>query len=402
MIDAKVKPMKYTRSLSERTKEYDFRSLDLSSFAGNYNWDELLDPQTILDLSFNSQTKFPTSVAQKFAERLALAKNRGLGINALHEKGYTGQGATVAIIDQPLLTSHIEIHDNLIHYEELGKTTDNAEHFETASQHGISVSSILCGKNIGVAPDAKLTYFAVPPNADTDAYIDAISRVIEYNKTLPDDEKIHTVSISYGFPIDKDEKQEVRLHEVIKQANETDMFVITTSLDKTHNLPFLGADRDISADLDNPNNYKEPVFIQKKNLPSSNNTNSTHTFNSDVSVPPTLLVPQDRVTVASPTGDSNYTYYTDGGMSWATPYLAGVYAIAKNTFPNLTPEKFFSAAYTTCTSREIAGRDCCIINAKNLMKSLEFSNSSAKLNSIQNKQDAIQSINYIKDNKNDR
>ena len=380
MIDTKVKPLEYIKPLSERKSVYDFRNLDVSQ--NNYDWDKLFSIDFIEQLIFDSKTKFPSYVFQKFTKRLDIAKNRGLGINALHKNGYTGSGATVAIIDQPLLTSHTEIKDNIIHYEEVDEYKPWTNE---ASQHGIAVSSILCGKKIGVAPDAKLVYFCVS-ETNTDSYIKAIYDVIEYNEKHPKN-KIHTVSVSYGIPTESEEQEKILL-DAIQQAQNNDIFVITTSLEKTHNLNFIGGDRNINNNLDNPKEYKEPIFIQKRNL-SLNNKN--------IDAKKTLLVPQDRITVASPTGNEDYVYYTDGGMSWAVPYIAGVYAIVKNSFPKITPEKFFDTAIKTGFEKEIYGRKCSIINSENLIKTLEFENASDK---IQNKQNSNNNIKL--DNTNDR
>ena len=73
-------------------------------------------------------------------------KAPGLNIADLHTMGITGKGITVAIIDQPLNTEHIEIRDNIIHYESAGYP----EHKE-AQFHGTAVSSLLAGKTCGVA-----------------------------------------------------------------------------------------------------------------------------------------------------------------------------------------------------------------------------------------------------------
>lgn len=380
MIDTKIQPLNYVKPLSERSSAYDFRSLDISQ--NNYDWDKLLSSEFLEQFLFNSKTKFPSSIASKFTERLEVAKNRGLGINALHKKGYTGKGATVAIIDQPLLTTHNEIKDKLIHYEEVD---EHKSWSNEASQHGIAVSSILCGKNIGVAPDAKLVYFCVS-DTNTDSYINAIDRVIKYNEEHPEN-KIHTLSISYAIPTENKE-QEKRLLDIMQKAQESDIFVITTSLEKTHNFSFIGGDRNINNNLDNPQEYKEPLFIQKRNL-SSNNKNSD-TKN-------TLIVPQDRVTVASPIGNEDYTYYSDGGMSWAVPYFAGIYAVAKNSFPEITPKKFFDIAIKTGLEKEICGRKCSIINSENIIKTLEFENASDKILNKQNNNN-----NITLDNTNDR
>ena len=42
-------------------------------------------------------------------------------------------------------------------------------------------------------------------------------------------------------------------------------------------------------------------------------------------------------------------------MSWATPYLVGVYALAKQIAPNLTPHRFFEVAHQTAVSNGKTG-----------------------------------------------
>ncbi len=50
-----------------------------------------------------------------------------------------------------------------------------------------------------------------------------------------------------------------------------------------------------------------------------------------------LLVPTNRTT-ASHNGPEVYTYWTNGGMSWAAPYLAGLAALAYQVNPEIKPK----------------------------------------------------------------
>ena len=59
-----------------------------------------------------------------------------------------------------------------------------------------------------------------------------------------------------------------------------------------------------------------------------------------------LLIPMDARTTASPTGNKDYVFYGMGGISWTAPYLAGVYALACQIDPKITPEKFWSHRLT--------------------------------------------------------
>ena len=60
-----------------------------------------------------------------------------------------------------------------------------------------------------------------------------------------------------------------------------------------------------------------------------------------------LLIPMDARTTASPTGNNDYVFYSVGGMSWTAPYLAGVYALACQIDPEITPEQFWSTTLQT-------------------------------------------------------
>jgi hypothetical protein len=55
----------------------------------------------------------------------------------------------------------------------------------------------------------------------------------------------------------------------------------------------------------------------------------------------------DSRTTASPTGKGDYVFYAQGGMSWAVPYLAGLYALAVQVKPDITPEEFLKEARKT-------------------------------------------------------
>ena len=339
---------------------YDFRGLDLSN--ANENWNEILSPENLNNIIFDSNTIFPTEVREKFEGLLNIAKNPGLEIKELHKKGLTGKGINVAIIDTPLLTSHSSVKNNLIHYEKTKETDDI-----NADMHGTAVASILTN----FLTDVEVTYFAHSDKSDrndlVESNIDGLRKIIELNSKLKDDEKIHIVSCSWSIETDNPKDKE-RYKDIIKECEDNDIFVLTTSAYETHNFYFIGSDRDISKNLDNPENYSAPIFLKDK----SNNKQ----------MPNYIMVPQDRITTASPTGNNDYVYYNNGGMSWAVPYMAGIYALAKSVLPSLKPQQFYEVAIKTGTSKDINGTMCSIINPVNLIKDLEFYKAN---NKIQNK-----------------
>jgi len=60
-----------------------------------------------------------------------------------------------------------------------------------------------------------------------------------------------------------------------------------------------------------------------------------------------LLVPMDARTTAGPTGPADYAFYAVGGWSWSVPWIAGLYALACEAKPDLTPQEFWATALKT-------------------------------------------------------
>ena len=157
-----------------------------------------LSMYSIEDISFDHKTQWPTDpkkLPKGFEQKdkiMELGKNPGLGIHQLHERGIDGTRMRMAIIDQSL-SDHEEYHDNLVHYEEFGDVG------KTGAMHGSAVSSIAVGKTCGVAPKAKLYYFAFknvkrdPKTGEeirfTDNCVKALEKIIAINNALPSNEK---------------------------------------------------------------------------------------------------------------------------------------------------------------------------------------------------------------------
>ncbi len=111
-------------------RNYDLTNLDLSNSIYN-----------LLHATFDDRTIWPAlnQMPPRFDWQriMELGKNPGLGIRSLHNKGITGRGVGIAIIDQPLLVEHQEYADRLRLYEEI--------HIQSGmgpQMHGPAVASI--------------------------------------------------------------------------------------------------------------------------------------------------------------------------------------------------------------------------------------------------------------------
>jgi subtilisin family serine protease len=320
---------------SEDTWQVDLRSdylknLDLS----NSMYD-------LLYASFDTKTQWPSADKMPrdfdWQKIMDMGKNPGLGIRALHEKGITGQGVGIAIIDQTLLVDHVEYKDQIRVYEEAEDLIDG---WRETQMHGPAVASIAVGKTVGVAPAADLYYIATGDCGgatsieDFDFSCDAksVRRIIEINQSLPEGRKIRVLSMSIGW--DPRNKGYTEITAAVDAAKAAGIFVISSSISETYGLYFHGLGRNPLVDPDQFHAYEPGMWWSKNFYAKGMNQ-------------PRLLVPMDARTTASPTGVEDYVYYRTGGWSWSIPYLAGMYALAIQIKPDIIPEQFWRLAMIT-------------------------------------------------------
>lgn len=314
--------------------QVDLRGYDLSQLQLA---DRLAD---LLHSDFDSKTRWPAKLPPGFdpARLMDAGKDPGLGVRQLHAKGITGKGVSVGIIDQSLLTGHAEYADRLRLYEEIHSPESSAQ------MHGPAVASIAVGKTIGVAPEADLYYIAETHGTsagegqfdwDFTYLAKSVDRMLDVSAGLPKEKRIRVISISVGWgPAQKGYEQ---VTASVERAKRTGVFVISTAIEQTHKLAFHGLGRDPLADPNafasyGPGSWWASVFWsgQRRFAPGER-----------------LLVPMDSRCLASPTGDTDYVFYAHGGWSWSVPWLAGLYALACQVNPNITPEQFWAAALKT-------------------------------------------------------
>ena len=324
---------------------YDVRHMDISdadlSAVEDYN-----------DLSFSTSTVWPDELPEGFDPEaiLELGKNPGLGIRDIHAQGITGKGVSIAIIDQALYTGHQEYKDNLMTSESIHGTM-------SASMHGSAVCSIAAGREVGVAPDAKIYYISTytghndengGDDNDFSILADCIRRVVAINQKLPAQEKIRVISVSQGYrPTDLGYEE---LMAAIEEADQAGIFVLTVSAELFYRgFPFVGMSRDYMADPDDVNSYG-PADLLSVGQSSGN-----------------YLVPMGSRTYASFTGEDQYEIDHQGGVSWAVPWLAGLYALCCQVKPEITPQEFIDTVKATSTTVDFGH----VVNPAAIMDALQ-------------------------------
>lgn len=328
---------------SSELMQIDLRGYDLTRLKINDNYEELIHAD------FDTATKWPYWLPDGFNPKriLEAGKNPGLGIRSLHKDGITGKGVAVAVIDDVLLPGHEEYRHALKFYEEISLTGD-----EAASVTGCRQASLIVGKTTGVAPEADLYYIAVPNDLEKkksglstpyetrltyDPLAVAVNRIVELNEKLEEDHRIRVLCI--GYDISDNDKAHGQLENAIEKAKRAGIFVVSTCLYETYDyqMDFNGLGRDPMADPDQVDSYK-PGHIWEYSL---------YTFGRYTRALEGLLVPMDARTAAAPTGEDQYAYYAQNDKTMCIPYIGGLYALACQVNPDVTPEDFWEKALET-------------------------------------------------------
>lgn len=328
---------------SSEAWQVDLRSYDLSAADIKDRVNDLIYAD------FDSKTIWPETMPDSFEPQkiMEIGKNPGLGVEKLHKQGITGKGVGIAIIDQALLVDHEEYKDRLKMYEEIHWSDSEAQ------MHGSAVVSIAVGKTVGVAPEADLYYIAeqngeVKNRAfvyDFTWLAMSIDRILEVNQSLPKDKKIRVISISVGW--DKSQKGYDEVMTAVENAKKQGVFVVSSSLLETYGYMFNGLGKDPLKSPDEPSSYEPGLFWADSYYKNDKEFYSNIAKSVGIKISEVLLVPMDSRTTASPTGNTDYVFYRTGGWSWSIPYIAGLYALACQVNPDITPDVFWTKALET-------------------------------------------------------
>jgi subtilase family protein len=351
---------------SEKSFSVDIRSGDLTKLDLSNNYNDLMHAD------FDSKTQWPSNLPEGFdpQEIMELGSNPGLGLYDIHKKGITGKGIGIAIIDGSLLVDHIEYKDQLKLYEEIHLLNG-----DTASMHGPAVASIAVGKTVGVAPEADLYYIACTHAVykeeggfefDLKWYSKSIDRIIEINRTLPNENKIRVISISFG--IKSGPKGMKNVLNSIKRAEKEGIHTVFVGSNK-----FSGLGRDPLKSADNSTSFTEGKILQKLIKTGYESSNEHWKNQIKLKYGDSIFVPMDSRCFASPTGNNDYVFNRIGGCSWTVPYVAGLYALACQVNENVTPETFWKEASNTADILKYNNEEKLglLVNPKNLLEKIE-------------------------------
>ena len=359
-IDRRPPAMNYPRGKMTELPTYDADSrsawqVDLRA----YNLSELdlrSSLESLFYASFDDRTIWPSDnrMPQGFDPRhiMELGKNPGPGIRDLHSQGITGKGVGIAIIGQTLLVDHQEYRNQLRLYEETDDITGGLLKSQMA---GVAIASLAVGKTVGVAPEADLYYIATVCGGRGKDFNDfsylarSIRRILQVNEQLPKQQRIRVIAITKT----KGWSEEVMGYEDVtkaaQEAKAAGMLVICSSVEKVHGFRFHGLGRSMLADPNSFTSYGPGLSWAKSFYSREGKAKEDYSGR--------LFVPADSRTTACPLGNDEYVFYRQGGWSWSIPYIAGVYALAAQVEPTITPERFWSLAMKTGRTIQLDKKD---------------------------------------------
>ncbi len=212
----------------------------------------------------------------------------------------------------------------------------------SGSTGGPAVTSLLVGNQIGTAPDASVYYVDVPSwLGDAQYYADALDWIINENKKLPEEDKIRVVSVSAAPSGIWSEftKNNEAWDAAFTRAMEAGILVLDCTFEHGITLActYVLNDPDNAAGCI-PNWNPPPKSPKERiNIPTSRTTATEEENNGRIIF--------------------SYQFTGYGGISWTTPYLAGVLAMGWQLNPDLTNSQIlnllFDSAFITESDEKI-------------------------------------------------
>ena len=249
------------------------------------------------------------------------------------ELGAYGQGATVAVLDSGVLSTHIDLKDNLIQGMSFAEDTEISNTDDNVG-HGTGVAGVIAASanGNGVVGAAHRTKVIPIKVTDSSKFSNSVLA-----KAIMDTVDIYTpdvINMSLGYSIASATTEQLNTHNLISDAVKYALGFNTIIVCSAGNV--------------NSETYYYPASLDGvvsvcgiKKTASGRYTYSSYTHNDKV----TIAAPAQTIYSSSNIANNGYTGYN--GTSFAAPYVAAVAAIAKSIDPDLTPAHFMELLINT-------------------------------------------------------
>ena len=308
-----------------------------------------LSEEQLLSLIIDKYTVMSDEQKEIFEKAQKNCSQMGLGIEKVIENGYSGNN-TMALLDQEYC-GHKMYADKIVY-------TTNLNKFENdKSWHCAAMLSIMHK----TAPDADIMHYCVT-NHDRDTqdkqFADAIRDIINKNKSLPDDKKIKTIIMGWGFYEDSPKYDEYI--QLCKEAVDSGIFIFSNNTKELYGVDLYCSDRNPLGDVHSPLNYK-PANYMDINF-SGISKEKKDSF---------LFLPTQHLTIANEDGISTQYEGLDGGACWANS-VGALYNTFLSIKPDLTPRDFMKLIMETSDELTVDNLYCGrILNAERAMQTLK-------------------------------
>ncbi len=266
-----------------------------------------------------------------------------LGIDKLWDKGITGKGTTICVIDTGI-AQHPDMKDRIIGFKDF--VNGKAEAYDDQG-HGTHCAGIAAGdgkssesKYKGAAPEANIVGVKVLDRNGSGSFSDVI-KGIQWAIENKQEFGINVVSMSLGGPVTQPSaKDPVSI--AAEKAVEAGLIMVVAA----------GNEGPSKGTIGTPGNAENVITIgamDDKGTVARDDDKLAY-FSSvgptkyDNRVKPDILAPGVNITAASHNGSG---YVTMSGTSMATPCAAGIAALAAQVKPDIKPLDLKKAAMDT-------------------------------------------------------
>lgn len=243
----------------------------------------------------------------------------------------TGLGTRIAVIDHPFgQKKHPGFASNLIDVRAM-----NGVNLDSEGMHGAAVISIAVGE-IGIARDAKIVFRAIAPNYDLPdlprrkQYLEDHADALRSLRAYVEEERTHidVISTSHGWN-DTDPNMASCAAETLELV---DWF-------ENRNIPVFSTS---TSPFIFPCGPKGAAAFLSKVQPGLS------IRAGQVAIPiDNRLIARAGFDQALDKKGNLYVRCNEGGMSWAVPFAAAMFALAREALPNITRQEFVHKLYET-------------------------------------------------------